>query len=162
MIRSMGLAAITFLLTFFFIPNHPTPLVYVVGVMLGIGFSTHWVIPFAMMPDVIEYDEKMTGERREGMYYGFSNFINKFAVALATAVSGWSLSWFKYVPNAVQTEQTLFGIRFFYAVVPAVVMLAFIPLLLRYPITRKSHEALRAELRQRKGESIDPPQEVNP
>ena len=145
----MSLAAITFLLTFFFIPRHPTPLVYLVGVMLGIGFSTHWVIPFAMMPDVIEYDEKMTGERREGIYYGFSNFINKFAVALGTAVSGWSLAWFHYVPNTVQTEQVLFGIRFFYAVVPAVVMLAFIPLLIRYPITRKSHEALMAELAQK-------------
>jgi len=102
------------------------------------------------MPDVIEYDEKMTGERREGIYYGFSNFINKFAVALGTAVSGWSLAWFHYVPNAVQTEQALFGIRFFYALVPAVVMLAFVPILIRYPITRKSHEALMVELAQKK------------
>jgi GPH family glycoside/pentoside/hexuronide:cation symporter len=151
----MGLAAITFLLTFFFIPRHPTPLVYLVAVMLGIGFSTQWVIPFAMMPDVIEYDEMMTGERREGIYYGFHNFITKFAVALATAVSGWSLAWFHYVPNAVQTEQALFGIRFFYAVVPALAMLVFIPLLLRYPITRKSHEALIAELEQKKKEAVN-------
>jgi GPH family glycoside/pentoside/hexuronide:cation symporter len=146
----LGLAALTFLLAFFFLPHHPTPWVYAVAVMLGIAFSTHWVIPYAMLPDVIEYDEKMTGERREGIYYGINNFLTKFAIALGTAVPGWALAWFHYVPNIVQTDQTLFGIRFFYAVVPALAILACLPLLIRYPITRKSHAALRQELAEKK------------
>jgi glycoside/pentoside/hexuronide:cation symporter, GPH family len=142
----MGLAALTFLLAFIFLPHHPTPLVYVVAVALGIAFSTHWVIPYAMLPDVIEYDELMTGERREGTYFGISNFLNKFAVALGTAVPGWALAGFGYVPNAVQTGQALFGIRLFYAAVPALVIFSFLPLLIWYPITKKTHAALRQQI----------------
>ncbi|MBE0685936.1 MAG: MFS transporter [Anaerolineaceae bacterium] len=146
----MGLAALTFLLAFFFVPSHPSPIVYVIAFVLGVGFSTHWVIPYAMMPDVIEYDEMMSGERREGIYYGFSNFLTKFAVALGVAVPGWVLNWFGYVPNAVQTSQALLGIRLFYALVPAVVIFLFIPLLIRYPITSQTHANLRLELAKRK------------
>lgn len=142
----MLLVALTFLLVFFFMPNHPTPLIYVVAVLLGIGFSTQWVIPNAMLPDVIEYDEQMTGERREGVYNGISNFMSKFSVALGIAIPGWALNWFGYVPNAVQTEQALFGIRLFYAILPALALLACLPILFRYPITRETHGALRREL----------------
>jgi GPH family glycoside/pentoside/hexuronide:cation symporter len=144
------LAALTFLLAFFFVPSHPSPIVYVIAFVLGVGFSTHWVIPYAMMPDVIEYDEMMSGERREGIYYGFSNFLTKFAVALGVAVPGWALNWFGYVPNAVQTSQALLGIRLFYALVPAVVIFLFIPLLIRYPITSQTHANMRHELAKRK------------
>jgi GPH family glycoside/pentoside/hexuronide:cation symporter len=118
----------------------------VVAAVLGISFSTHWVLPYAMMPDVIEYDELATGERREGMYYGISNFLTKFAVALGVAVPGWALNWFGYVPNVEQTEQALFGIRFFYAIVPALAILFCVPILMNYPITKESHAALRKEL----------------
>lgn len=145
----LSLAALTFTLAFLFLPHEPTPWVYVVAVALGISFSTQWVIPFAMMPDIMEYDEKMTGKRREGIYYGLSNFLTKFSTALGVAVPGWALAWFGYVPNAVQTETALFGIRFFYAIVPAVAMLICVPILLRYPITRESHAAVRKELAER-------------
>jgi GPH family glycoside/pentoside/hexuronide:cation symporter len=142
----MLIVALTFVLVFFFMPDHPTPLIYVVAVLLGIGLSTQWVIPNAMLPDVIEYDEKMTGERREGVYNGISNFLTKLSVALGIAIPGWALSGFGYVANAVQTEQALFGIRLTYSVLPALALLACVPILFRYPITSTTHGLLRQEL----------------
>jgi GPH family glycoside/pentoside/hexuronide:cation symporter len=144
------IAAAAFILWFFFMPNGPSPLIYVGAVLIGIGFSAQWVMPNAMMPDVIEYDEKMTGERREGIYYGISNFMVKFSVALGIAVPGWALSGFGYVPNALQTETALFGIRLFYTLIPAIVLLACLPFLIWYPVTRKSHAALLQELEGKK------------
>lgn len=142
----LTIAALGFIGAYLFLPYRPTPWVYLVAFVLGVGFSAHWVMPYAMMPDVMEHDERSTGQRREGVYYGISNFMTKFAIALGTAVPGWALSAFGYVPNAVQTEQALFGIRFFYAMVPAIVILVCVPILIRYPITRRSHAALMAEL----------------
>jgi len=146
----MFIAAATFLLAFFFLPHNATPWVYVVAVSLGVAFSTHWVIPYAMLPDVIEYDELLTGERREGVYFGISNFLAKFSGALGAAIPGWALAAFGYMPNAVQTEQALLGIRLVYAVVPSLVILVMLPLLVWYPITRKSHAALMQQLAERK------------
>jgi glycoside/pentoside/hexuronide:cation symporter, GPH family len=117
-------------------------------------------MPFAMMPDVMEHDERLTGQRREGVYYGISNFLVKLAIALGTAVPGWALSAFGYVPNAVQTETALLGIRLFYAIIPAGFMLLCVPILIRYPITRKTHTELMAELSASKSASAQPSQEA--
>jgi GPH family glycoside/pentoside/hexuronide:cation symporter len=103
-----------------------------------------------MLPDVVEYDEKMTGERREGIYYGLWAFLSKFTGALGVAVSGWALDLFGYVPNVEQTAHALFGIRLFFAIVPAVVILVSLPFLIKYPITRQKHAELVAELAARK------------
>jgi GPH family glycoside/pentoside/hexuronide:cation symporter len=121
-----------------------------VAVVAGIGFSAQWVFPWSMLPDVIEYDEKMTGERREGIYYGLWAFLSKFTGALGIAVCGWALSLYGYVPNVEQTVEALFGIRLFFAVVPAVVIIISLPFLIWYPITRKNHAALLKELADRK------------
>jgi GPH family glycoside/pentoside/hexuronide:cation symporter len=130
----------------FFLPHEPTPLIYVVAVVAGLGFSAQWVCPWSMLPDVIEYDEKMTGERREGVYYGLWAFLSKFTGAFGVAVSGWALGLFGYVPNVEQTVRALFGIRFFFAIVPAIVIMISLPFLIKYPITRQSHAALVKEL----------------
>jgi glycoside/pentoside/hexuronide:cation symporter, GPH family len=134
------------IITSFFFPRGATPLIYVVAAVAGMGFSAQWVFPWSMLPDVIEYDEKMTGERREGIYYGLWAFLSKFTGALGVAVSGWALGLFGYIPNAEQTVHALFGIRLFFAVVPAVVILISLPFLIWYPITRQKHAALVAEL----------------
>ncbi|MBN2677627.1 MAG: MFS transporter [Anaerolineaceae bacterium] len=138
------------IMTGFFFPHEATPLIYVVAVVAGIGFSAQWVFPWSMLPDVVEYDEKMTGERREGIYYGLWAFLSKFTGALGVAVSGWALDLFGYVPNVEQTVHALFGIRLFFAIVPAVVILISLPFLIKYPITRQKHAELVAELAARK------------
>jgi len=133
----------------FFLPQGPTPLVYVAAAIAGVGFSVQWVCPWSMMPDVIEYDELRTGERREGVYYGLWSFLTKFTSALGIAVSGWALKLFGYVPNVAQTPRALLGIRIFFALAPAIALLISLPILIRYPITRRSHAELRARLAER-------------
>jgi GPH family glycoside/pentoside/hexuronide:cation symporter len=137
-------------ITSFFFPRGATPLIYVVAAIAGMGFSAQWVFPWSMLPDVVEYDEKMTGERREGIYYGLWAFLSKFTGALGIAVSGWALQLFGYIPNVEQTTRALFGIRLFFAIVPSVVIMVSLPFLIWYPITRKKHAALVLELAQQK------------
>jgi GPH family glycoside/pentoside/hexuronide:cation symporter len=143
------IASVAIISSFFF-PHGQTPLIYVVAAVAGMGFSAQWVFPWSMLPDVIEYDEKMTGERREGIYYGLWAFLSKFTGALGVAVSGWALGLFGYVPNVEQTVQALFGIRFFFAIVPAVVIFISLPFLIWYPITRQKHAELVKELADKK------------
>jgi GPH family glycoside/pentoside/hexuronide:cation symporter len=99
-----------------------------------------------MLPDVIEYDQLHTHERREGIYYGVWALLTKLTDALGVAVGGWALSWFGYVPNIVQTDMARLGIRLFFGLIPSVAILLSLPLLIWYPITRKSHAELRKRL----------------
>jgi GPH family glycoside/pentoside/hexuronide:cation symporter len=130
----------------FFLPYGPTPLIYVIAFVAGFGFSAQWVFPWSMLPDVIEYDQLQTGERREGIYYGVWALLTKLTDALGVAVGGWALSGFGYVPNIVQTDMARLGIRLFFGLIPSLAIILSLPLLIWYPITRKSHAALRGRL----------------
>ena len=130
----------------FFLPAHPTPLIYLIAFVAGIGFSAQWVFPWAMVPDVVECDRLETGEHRGGMYYGVWGFTSKLTGALGVALTGWVLQLSGYVPNVEQAAQALLGIRLFFGPVPLAILLLALPLLVWYPITRDSHAALLKEL----------------
>ena len=107
------------------------------------------------MPDVIEVDELATGERREGVYYGMHATATKITGALASAMCGWGLEIGKYVSEvgASQPESALLSIRAMFALMPAIFLIICIPLLIKYPITKKSHEEVLHKLRERRGEN---------
>ena len=139
----------------FFLPRGPSMFIYIIAFIAGLGFSVQWVCPWSMLPDVIEYDEEITGERREGIYYGLWAFLTKFTSALGVAVSGWALDLFGYVPNVEQTTRALLGIRLGFAIVPAIVIILSLPFLIWYPITRQKHAALVAKLAARKAGQLE-------
>jgi glycoside/pentoside/hexuronide:cation symporter, GPH family len=130
----------------FFLPYGPTPLMYGVAVLAGIGFGAQWIFPWAMVADVADVDRAKTGQYRSGMYYGVWGLATKVSEALAIAGSGWILTGFGYVPNVAQSSTALLGIRLFFGPVPALIILAALPLLIWYPINRKNHAEIRAQL----------------
>ena len=153
----LGIAS-TALIFVFFIPQGPNNWIFLLAAIAGMGFSAQWVCPHSMIPDVIEYDELLTGERREGLYYGMQATATKVTGALATAACGWGLELGKYIePSADMTADminqpysALLSIRIMFALVPAVFLLICIPLLMRYPITRESHAEVLKQLEEKR------------
>ena len=130
----------------FLLPHHSTPIIYIIAVVAGIGFAGQYVFPGSMIPDVVEIDEIQTGERREGLYFGIWSFIGKLTGALGIAISGWALAGFGYQEGVAQTPTALLGIRLFFSLIPAIILIASTPLLFRYPITKESHAQLVKKL----------------
>ena len=151
----LGIAS-TALLVVFFLPKGQSSLIYVLAAIVGLGFSAQWVCPHLMIPDVIEYDELLTGERREGLYYGINGTAGKVTGALASAVCGWGLELGKYIevlePGQIQPDSALLAIRIMFAVIPAVFLLICIPMLIKYPITKKKHDEVMKQLEQKRKE----------
>lgn len=130
----------------FFLPHQSTGLIYPIAVLAGFGFSAQWIFPWAMVADVADYDLLETGQQRSGVYYGIWGLATKISEAIALAGVGWILTGFGYVPNIEQTPQALLGIRLFFGLVPAAIIFLSLPLLFKYPLTRKSHAGIRAQL----------------
>ena len=156
---ALGLAiASAALIVVFALPQGPNNWIFLLAAIAGMGFSAQWVCPHSMIPDVIEYDELLTGERREGVYYGMQATATKVTGALATAACGWGLELGKYIEPANgltadmvnQPLSALFSIRVMFAVIPAIFLLICIPLLLKYPITRESHAEVLKKLEERR------------
>ena len=159
---ALGLAIAASALMFgFFMPTYPGLMIYAVAVVAGLGFSAQWVCPHSMMPDVIEYDELATGQRREGIFYGIWSMNGKITGAFGSALCGWVLSWVGYVDNAKQSASAMMGIRILFTVVPAVLLFVCVPMLIKYPITRESHAKVVEELKKRKSEVNDDAGENN-
>jgi len=130
----------------FFLPHQSTWLIYLIAVLAGFGFSAQWIFPWAMVADVADYDRLETGQQRSGVYYGLWGLATKISEALALAAVGWILTGFGYVPNVAQSPQALLGIRLFFGLIPAGFIFISLPLLFKYPITRKSHALVKAKL----------------
>ena len=133
------------------------------GILSGVGVATAYLIPWSMMPDVIEFDEWETGERREGIFYGFMVFLQKTGIAVAIWLVGMALGWAGYVtpsaalPTPAQPESALFAIRLFVGPVPALILACSLVVAYFYPITRRLHADMRAALaRRREAAAADP------
>ena len=147
------------LIAVFFLPGGPNPIIFVLAAVAGLGFSAQWVCPHSMIPDVIEYDELMTGERREGVYYGVHATSGKITGALASAACGWGLELGGYIDNIQQAgdgqpESAVTAIRIMFALIPAIFLLVCVPLLMKYPITRQSHAEVMRQLEERRKERV--------
>ena len=131
-------------------------LAYVLAALSGSGIATAYVLPWAMVPDIIEYDQLQTGERREGSYYSFASFFQKLATAGALWGMGQALALSGYITPAegggvlpVQPEQVVLAIRIFSGPVPSVLLILAVIFAWQYPITRESHKAMLRELAER-------------
>jgi GPH family glycoside/pentoside/hexuronide:cation symporter len=107
---------------------------------IGVGFS--YVAPFAMIPDTVEYDAVITGERKEGAYYGMWTFISKVGMALSVFVSGLILNAGGYAAKAVQGPEAKLAIRLIMGPIPAVIFLCALILVQFYPLDEKTYKKL--------------------
>ena len=130
-------------------------LAYALAALSGSGIATAYVLPWAMVPDVVEHDQAKTGQRREGSYYAFASFFQKLATGASLWMMGMALAQTGYLtppysgPLPVQPQSAVDAIRFFVGPVPAVLLIGAVIFAWRYPITRESHQATLEQLADR-------------
>ncbi|TVR68618.1 MAG: MFS transporter [Spirochaetaceae bacterium] len=150
----MSIFAIS-VLVFFFIGHHSGPTVaYVIMAIAGTGFATQYVMPFSIIPDVVEYDYAETGVRREGVFYGQWTFMSKLGQAFGIAINGLVLSLFGYQEARAgmvveQSESALLGIRLIAGPIPAAFFIAGVIILRYYPITNEYYRKIQEKIAQR-------------
>jgi GPH family glycoside/pentoside/hexuronide:cation symporter len=144
------------LMGLFFLQPGQVAATFVMAVLAGVGISVGYLVPWSMVPDVVELDELQTGRRREGIFYGFFVFLQKMGLALGLFISGWVLDLAGYInatpgrPDPIQPESALLALRVLIGPVSAVILLLSFLAVRAYPITRARHAEIRAELAKRK------------
>ncbi len=128
------------------------PLAFGLLIGAGIGFATHYVMPHAILPDVVEYDYAHNGMRREGVFYSLWTFSSKLGQALAIGINGWVLDLFNYVPNVEQSDTAILGIRLLCGPIPALFFITGIVVLSFYPITPAYYQKLQEMVQRREAE----------
>jgi len=131
----------------FFIQPGQTAALYLLCVVVSFGVAAAYVVPWAMLPDVIELDELQTGQRREGMFYAFMTLLQKVGLALGLLVVGFALEYSGFSSAASeQPASALLAIRIFIGPVPMVLLILALILARFYPITRQVHQEILVRL----------------
>jgi len=142
----MGISAIMLLFLFFIRELNPSLLIPVF-ILLGVGISTIYLSPWAMIPDTVEYSEWKTGARQEGILYGFFYFSQKIAAALAGFISGQGLGLIGFNANTTQSPETLAGIRMLVTIVPIGLIILGMIFISFYPINNELHNKICKEIK---------------
>src|SRR5262249_4519157 len=121
---------------------------YLFIILIGLG-AGGYALPPAIVADVIDYDELLTGQRREGAFFGLWTLVMKLTGALAIALVGFELDLINYVPNQAQSAATLWGLKILYGPIPAVFLLLSLLVFRRFPLTRESHAEIHQQLQRR-------------
>lgn len=67
---------------------------YVLMALFGIPVSTIFVVPDAIVAAVSDLEERLSGQRREAMYFGAQGFVLKLALGVSTVITGGLLDSF--------------------------------------------------------------------
>jgi GPH family glycoside/pentoside/hexuronide:cation symporter len=141
----------------FFLQPNQVALMYVMAIMAGVGVSTAYLIPWSMIPDVIELDELQTGQRREGIFYGFMVLLQKFGLAFGLFLVGNTLQAYGFKEAVagqsslpIQPESALLAIRIAVGPIPTVCLIAGLVLVYFYPITREIHTEMMLKLQEQR------------
>ncbi len=131
-------------------PEWPLAAVLGIAMLTAIGYAAADMLPWSMLPDVIDEDEYQTGERREGLYAGSFTFFRKIGGAVGVGIAGVVLDVSGFVGGAEQGPSALASIRWLTAFGPAVWLAIAVVLASRYTLTRSVHARIRDALRDRR------------
>lgn len=119
--------------------------------MMGVGTAAFWTVFYSIAYDMVEIDEFVHGERREGVITALPQLIQKFGSAIGVWMAGMMLSVVGYQESLhVQLPKTINGIENIATLLPALFLFFAILGLLFYPVTKKRFHALQLALEKKK------------
>jgi Na+/melibiose symporter-like transporter len=134
----------------FFVPPTSVGFAFFCNILWSLGWGPTIPLLWVMIADVSDYSEWKNNRRATGFMFAGILFALKAGLSLGGALSAWILAAYGYVPNVVQSEHALLGIRLassMYAAIPF--MLALVCLAV-YPITKQMNQQMESDLAERR------------
>jgi GPH family glycoside/pentoside/hexuronide:cation symporter len=139
----------------FFVSEASYLVVFVVVSLLGIGSGCGAVVAPSIQADVIDYDEYMTGDRKEGAYVAVWNFLRKAAGGVTAMATGLVLQAVGYDGESdTQSAETQTAIMALIGLLPAVCYGIAIVLFSRFSLDEPAHREIVSELEARRGKLV--------
>ena len=106
----------------------------------------------AMIGDIVDQDELINGERREGMFAGIYALIITPSLSLVVALFGWATDSHGYVASTgdevvQQSADALLGVRIGMCLIPAIFLILAVIVIYFYPLHGERYEKLKADLK---------------
>jgi len=148
-IGGMGVTTLATALVFFISPTAVAPLFWL-NILWAVGWGPTVPLLWVMIADVADYSEWKNFRRATGFMFAGILFALKAGLSIGGALSAWIITAYGYVPNVVQTERALFGIRLGASIYPAGFFVLGLVCLIIYPIGKAMNQQMQNELTERR------------
>lgn len=117
------------------------------GALLKLGSGFSLAMATVMLADVVDYGEYKTGTRSESIIFSVQTMLVKAAAAFAGFLIGMGLTFIGYIPNEVQSAETIFGMRVLMIGIPfALVASSYLIYRRYYKLNGQYHDDIMAAL----------------
>ena len=121
-------------IVFYWFDKDDIVLIFVFQCVISMFAGSIFPLLWSMYADCADYSELNTGNRATGLIFSASSMSQKFGWAIGTALTGWLLSYFGFEANAVQSAETIDGIKMFLSWLPAAASVVSVIFILCYPL----------------------------
>ena len=149
-----GVVTAVLSILFYFIPSSAVEWIFFVNILIGIASGVLLPLVWSMYGDVSDYSEWKTGRRATGLIFSSSSMSQKIGWTIGGAISGWLLAAYGFEANAVQTTESLMGIRLMISVYAGIGALLSVVFMYFYPLDEKYMQNVSVQLDQARKYSI--------
>ncbi|MBM3245683.1 MAG: MFS transporter, partial [Candidatus Omnitrophica bacterium] len=134
-------------------PEHPY-LLLIACPFIAFGLGSLFTLVSSMVADCCDFDELLTGTRREGMFGAIYWWMVKLGLAISSLLSGilLNVTGFNIALGANQTTSALFWMRVCDIGIPIATSLIAIAIILTFEISEAKACDIRAQVERRRGE----------
>lgn len=135
-----------------FIPEETTRIWVIVlaAIFAGLAAGCGGTVGPSIQGDVIDYDEYLTGERKEGSYFSVWSFVSKSATGVMLLLTGFVLQASGFAPNVEQTMTAKVAMVSLYSLFPLVCYAIGSVMMIRFKLDETEHARIRVELQRRR------------
>ena len=128
--------------------------IFTLGILKSLAYAPTVPLLWAMIADVADHMEYVSHRRATGLCFSGVVFALKAGLGVGGAIAGLILSMFGYVNDimAVQSQESILGIRLASSIVPGICFGIGVAALFFYPISKSVNEKMQAELARRRAE----------
>ena len=143
---------------FYFLTAKQMGLIFIFQITGSITGGPLSVLLWAMYADTADYGEWKNGRRATGLVFSASTMSQKFGWAIGAYIALMLMSQVGFVPNQIQSPESLRGLLLLFSLIPAALGILSIVLLLLYPLSDKRVDTIIAELEERRKANGDLPE----
>ena len=144
-----------FLLPFLADMDHRVILIFVLAFFAGLSAGCGGTIAPSVQSDIIDYDEYLTGERKEGSYFAAFNFVQKSATGVMILITGYVLQFAGFEPNVQQSQTVQVVMVSLYGLSPLICYAIGAFLFSRFTLDATEHERIRQSIDSRRNLGSD-------
>ncbi|MBK6962442.1 MAG: MFS transporter [Bacteroidales bacterium] len=124
--------------------------IYVFNILAKMAYAPAVPLLWTMIADSADYGEWTTGRRATGLYFSAAVFAQKAGWGIGAAIAGWILAASGFIPNVIQNDTAITGIKLLVSVIPGILYMSCALFMIFYKIDAKTTTLMKKDLEARR------------